>query len=192
MRTGAMRKLLKLFVPPLPGAATPAPAQPNPVQATKPLTPDQVAVYRAFLKHYLSEDFGLKGVLNIASTTTPFKADASELNGGCLKDFKLLNISGVHIFSDQFADMKDVRVVNASETARHGISDSKANTAIFREGLFTFSEVIFDRSHHYAAVSYSFELPMSGNSGTEIFKLDPGTWKPAHESILCTFTSWMA
>jgi len=191
MNTGAKRNLLKMLFPVLLVSAAAAQVQPRPAMAKKPLTPDQIAVYRAFLKQYLSEDSGSKGMLNIARTTTPFKAEASELNGGCLKDFKPLNVtSGVHAFTDQFADMKNVRVVNARETADHGISAPKASEAILQQGLLTFSEVIFDPTHQYAAVSYSFERPMWGNGGIEVFTLDHGVWKPTRRN--CTISSWMA
>lgn len=194
MNTGAMRNLLKLLVPALLVAAVTAQAQPQPVQATEPLTPDQVAVYHAFLRQYLSESerVGLKGVLNIAKTTTPFKPDSSDIKkGGCLNNFKPINTkTGAHTFTNQFADIKDVRVVNASETAHHGISNPKANKTILREGLLTFSEVIFDPTHQYAAASYSFESPWNRDSGTDIFKLDHGTWKPSHKSFYCLQSVW--
>ncbi len=191
MNTGAMRNSLKLLIPALLATAVAAHAHSKHPMATKPLTPDQVAVYRAFLDHYLSEDFGLKGMLNIAKTTTPFKADASDLNGGCLKDFTPLPVAtGVHAFTNQFAGLKNVRVVDARETTNHGISDPQTNTTIFHQGLFTFSEVAFDPTRHYAAISYSFERPGFGNSGTYVFKLDHGTWRPTLR--LCSGSGWSA
>lgn len=191
MNSGALRKLLKLVLPALLAATVAAQAQPKPVKATKPLTADQVAVYRAFLKHYMSQDSGTKSVLNIARTTTPFKPDSSDLKkGGCLKEFTPLpKPAGVHTFTNQFAGMKDVRLVDPAKhkfadpgvAIRHGVPVDKAVDAGLAAGLFTFSGVVFDPTHHYAAVGYTFYCGFTcGNGGTEVFKIDHGEWRPTH------------
>ena len=143
-----------------------------------------MSIYREFLVVY---NKGSKSALNIAQKTAPFQADENDLSG-CLKSFGKNNSRAVvtHAFQKQAFAHENARLVDSDthaisdpeEAMRQGKSVDSAVEAGFAAGLFTFSEIVFDRSHTHAAFSYSFVCGrLCGHGATVIFEFRDGKWK---------------
>jgi hypothetical protein len=164
------------------------PAQPK--LSTKPLTADQIAVYRAFLTDYQS---GSKSQLNVANITDPFQPDSDPMQSdgksgrdSCMKAFPShIGATEVHLLPNEFTSAK-VRLVDPTQHKLADPGDSirrpqdvdAAVEAGFAAALMTLSEVVFDGQHHLAAFSYSFVCGrLCGNGGTVIYELRNGRWR---------------
>jgi hypothetical protein len=171
---------------------------PKPRVSDAPLTSEQVAVYRAVLAVFLK---GSDRVLNLANITEPFDGtDAACVRGldaGAAKE----SASIIHKIAPSF--MADTKIVlvdpdrqqvtikendpqNLMRKAIDGhqkITDEQLDQSIksaFDTGLFTLSEIAFDREHLHAAVSYSFVCGgLCGNGDTLVLKKVGHSWKVA-------------
>jgi hypothetical protein len=164
------------------------------VKNTAPLSADEVAIYRAVLQQYISRD---PGSLSVSVETYPLDAESpmNQLSKGeCLHGIQLENLAG---FSRSFHDLttdvlpgknmklvdpkrqsKVVRANDPSKTIRGGRSVDSAVEEAFATGLFSVSEIAFDKEHHYAVVSYSFWCgSLCGNGSTVVFEKVGGEWK---------------
>jgi hypothetical protein len=174
---------------------------PKPSVSDTPLASEQIAVYRAVLGVYLK---GSDGVLNLANITEPLDgidtACARGLDAGVAKE----SASIVHriapstvadtkidlVDSDrQQATIKDNDPQNLMRKAiddHQKITDEQLDQSLkiaFGTGLFTLSEIVFDREHRRAAVSYSFVCGgLCGNGNTLVFKKVGHSWKVAKRS----------
>jgi hypothetical protein len=170
----------------------------KPRVSNAPLTSEQIAVYRAVLAVYLK---GSDRVLNLANITEPLdEADAACLRGldaGVAKG----SASVIHkIGPSLVADTKIVLVDpdRQQETIKENdpqslmmkaiddhqkITDEQLDQSIksaFDSGLFTLSEIVFDKEHRHAAVSYSFVCGgLCGNGNTLVLKKVGDSWKVA-------------
>ena len=163
-------------------------------KSTTPLSADEVAIYRAVLRQYVSHQ---AGSLNVSATTYPLDS-TSPINhvsdGECLKGITLENLDKVsRSFHDLSADVlpgKNTRLVDPSKqrkivtgndpdkTMREGKSVDTAVTDAFATALFSMSEIAFDKEHHYAVVSYRFWCgSLCGNGATLVFEKVGGEWK---------------
>jgi hypothetical protein len=172
------------------------PQKPQIVDA--PLTSDQIAVYRAVLAIYLK---GSHRVLNLANVTEPL----DEPDTACLKGLDAGVEKGLasvihRIGPSLVADLKIVLVdpdrqqetikendpQNLMKRAiddRQKITDEQLDQSIktaFDTGLFTLSEIVFDKEHRHAAVSYSFVCGgLCGHGNTLVLKKVGHIWKVA-------------
>lgn len=167
---------------------------PKPPVSDEPLTTEQIAVYRVVLKNYLK---GWDGALNLANMTEPF----DQLGKACLKGMRLGHatippmthklepslVSNTKIVlvdpERQEAAIKDNDPQNLMKKAMDGHDkvteqlDESLKQA-FQSGLFTLSEIVFDREHHRAAVAYRFVCGMlCGNGNTVVLKKEGQDWK---------------
>lgn len=178
MRSGRIGIIAMLFAanlfPQVRSTITPSP---------DPLTPEQMSIYRMFLNQYNN---GSKAILNIAQDTVPFDADEDDFSG-CMKTFarNSSHASIRHTFRVDAFEKQNARLVDPEKHAirdpgdaiGHGESVDSAVEAGFREGLFTFSEIVFNRSHTRAAFSYSFHCGrLCGHGETVIFEVTRGQW----------------
>jgi hypothetical protein len=161
-------------------------SSPKPIPSPDPLTAEQMSIYRQFLADY---DNGAKAVLNVAQITRTFEADDGDL-AGCMKTFNKDNSRAmiVHSFQQDSFPADKVRLVDPEKhvihdpgtAIRQGQSVDDAVKAGFAEGLFTFSEIVFDSTHTYAALDYSFHCgSLCGHGGTVVFHKVGEKWKKA-------------
>jgi hypothetical protein len=164
--------------------AAAAQSAPKPSLCPKPLTTEQISIYRAFLIDY---DNGSKDILNVAQTTGTFEADDGDLTG-CMKTFNKANSRALvtHNFqpdtfpidSVHLVDPETHQISDPGNAIREGQSVDDAVNAGFKAALFTLSEIVFDSSHTHAALNYTFHCgSLCGHGGTVVFIKVRGTWK---------------
>jgi len=163
----------------------------KPAVGTDTLTDEQLAVYRAVLRHYMK---GSRGKLNLSSETYPMKLDKD-----CAKGIKPEQTENevVHTFTAAAApnvilvdpkqqktkieqnDPQNLMKKAIDEGAK--ISERQIDESVelaFSTGLFSLSEIIFDKGHHHAIVSYSFHCGMLCGHGDDLVLIRTGsTWK---------------
>ena len=171
----------------------------KPVKSSAPLSADEVAIYKAVLRAYSGD----KDVnLNVAATTYPLDPDASTTGFDqpeCLKGIELENLSSTsnsyHELPADVLPSKTMRLVDPkrqakivhsndpSDTIRKGAPVKDAMVAAFSTGLFSMSEIAFDREHHFAAVRYTFWCgSLCAHGRTLVFENANGEWRDANRS----------
>ena len=197
-----MRQVLILFVLLTVSQLTVAQENaPKPTLSDVPLTSEQIAVYRALLTDYLKKS---TRVLNLASVTESLDvAGIDSADNTCLKGFGAEHeaVATVHRLSPQ--SLGDTRLVlvdpdrqqeaikdnDPQNLLRKAIDDHQKITdeqldqsikGAFRAGLFTLSEIAFDKAHRRAVVSYSFVCGMlCGHGNTLVLKKVGQSWRVA-------------
>lgn len=179
-------------------AAVAQESAPKPRVSDAPLTSEQIAVYRAVLGVYLK---GSDRVLNLANVTEPLDgADTACVRGldaGVVKGSASIvhriapaivaNTKIVLVDSDrQQATIKENDPQNLMRKAiddHQKITEEQLDQSIksaFDTGLFTLSEIAFDREHRRAAAGYSFVCGgLCGNGNTLVLKKVGHSWKVA-------------
>ncbi len=171
----------------------------KPVKVMTPLSADEVAIYRAVLQQYSSNE---GGNLQVSATTYPLNPE-SPTSGlaapDCLRGIQLENLSSVsHSFHELPPDVlpgkgmmlvdpkkqsKIVRSNDPSNTIREGKPVENAVKDAFATALFSMSEIAFDKEHHYAVVSFHFWCgSLCGNGSTIVFEKVDGIWRNAKRS----------
>jgi len=160
---------------------------------TAPLDTDGVAIYKAVIQQWNSDH---TTPLNVSAKTFPldttFSPEGSEC--GCWAGFSaksLLKAShSFHILTQGDVPEAGVRLVypnkqnaivaqnDPSVTMRAGRPVTEAVDSAFANGLFSMSEIVFDRDHQHALVSYAFHCgSLCGNGATLVFERVNGQWK---------------
>jgi hypothetical protein len=171
----------------------------KPVKSPTPLSADEIAIYKAVLRTYSGD----KEVnLNVAVTTYPLDPSASTTGFDqpeCLKGVELENLSSASkLYHELPADVlpsKGMRLVDPKRQAKIVRSNDPSNTirkgepvkdaveAAFSTGLFSMSEIAFDKGHHFAAVRYSFWCgSLCGDGRTLVFENVNGEWRNANRN----------
>ena len=61
---------------------------------------------------------------------------------------------------------------------RRTITIASLEWSVFASGMLSLSEIVFDRTHHHAVVSYAFVCGgLCGNGSTLILEKDGDSWK---------------
>ncbi len=165
---------------------------PAPTVSKKPLTEEQVGVYHDLLMSWMQDELT---TLNLAIETVPLKREGYEGIQDCLKDFdaepmppnvvhRFRAVDGWHIGGDKLrlvvGDLQNQEVEkndpwNGIKNGK-SIEDSVRNG--FNHGLFTFSEIQFDKKHERAILTYRFYCGrLCGNGGTVVLTKKDGVWK---------------
>ena len=161
----------------------------KPTKASAPLTPDEVAIYQAILSEQNTKE---SSPLNVAETTVPFAVGS--LTHDCLQDIKLDNVPAAshsfHELTEEVVSKTNARLVDPKKhskiarandpdkTMREGKSVKDAVQGAFATGLFSMSEIAFDKEQRYAVVSYGFWCgALCGHGGTVLFKKVNGAWR---------------
>jgi hypothetical protein len=156
---------------------------------TNPFSADEVAIYRGILERCNSNS---RGLLNVSNRTFPIDRDLSDC--GCLKGIEPQTIvSAAHSFRILTGDVlggNNIRLVDANKQAvivqsndpnnsiREGKSVKTAVNRAFSTGLFSMSEIAFDKEQQRALVSYSFVCgSLCGSGGVWLFEKVDGAWK---------------
>lgn len=149
------------------------------------MTDDEVAVYQTFLRMYTS---GTES-LNLANRTTP----ADMVDDHCLKGIDWQDLASLRkrsrllspdVVKDGRVNLVDpvsqtaaVKSHDPGRTIPSGQSIDEAVRMAFEAGLLQVSEIIFDRTHQHALLSYSFNCGMlCGHGGAIIFIKVRGRW----------------
>ncbi|MGD0791531.1 MAG: hypothetical protein ABR920_07145 [Terriglobales bacterium] len=158
------------------------------------MSEDEVAIYRAVIQSWVSDD---PTSLNVSARTFPL--DESSPSSGvseceCLKGIQVESLlSAFHSFHYLTPDAlprRNMRLVDADKQAIIVARNDPGNIIgkgkplegavrnAFATGLFSMSEIAFDREHRHALVSYSFSCgSLCGNGATFVFEKVGGEWK---------------
>jgi hypothetical protein len=171
--------------------------KPKPVLSKELMTSEQIEIYRAVLKNYTD---GKIASLNLANVTRPFLPEGSFASPGkdCLRDIEIpksaetpvihhldpaVALTSKMVLVDPGKQGKKVRENDPGKTiedAHKPLSDADVANAVatgFNNGLFTFSEILFNKNHTRAALQYSFVCgSLCGHGGTVILKMRDGKW----------------
>jgi len=154
------------------------------------LSADEVAVYQAVLHQWNSNAH----TLNVANRTFPLDALSSNSSCECLRNVDVQSLASAshsfHYLTQTVFPESNVRLVDPDEqltTVRRndphsgmavGKSVERAVKDAFASGLFSLSEIAFDREHHLALVSYGFVCgSLCGNGGRLLLEKVDGVWK---------------
>ena len=185
---------LNLILGPL-AVAAPQDEAPKPKVSNQLLTTEQVAVYRALIEDYSN---GTNSPLNIAERTYPLDESDKACLKGSLKRSEssvpiihqidstlLVNRKFVLVDPDQQAELikkNDPQKILMNHTDENKVPsptelDNSVNRA-FATGLFTLSEILFDKKHQRAVVAYSFACGMlCGHGSTLVLRRVGSGWK---------------
>lgn len=164
-------------------------------ETLRPLRPDEIAIYRAVLDQWRE---GENITVHLAEVTNPLTKDDASSVQECGRGFKLdrAPIGLVHRFTledvEKLGPKGTVILVNAEQGGqevekndpRQGITQGKTiDDAVrngFAHGLFTLSEIVFDRGHAHAVVTYGFVCGwLCGHGNTLLMELKNGKWTRA-------------
>ncbi len=169
---------------------------PKPKISDEPLTADQIAVYRTVLQEYTK---GSDGALNLANRTEPL--ERSELDEECIKGIepelktpvpvvhKLPSVAFgpkiVEVDSDrqeqQVKENDPQKLLKSAIDDHEPVTNKQLDNSVrkaFETGLFSLSEIEFDKQHTRAVVAYSFVCGgLCGNGNTLVLKKVGQKWK---------------
>jgi hypothetical protein len=166
----------------------------KPTKNATPLSADEIAIYKALLRQYASDE---SGSLNVSAKTYALDPESQRnglKNSECLKGIQLDNLSGVsHTYHELTPDVlpgKNMKLVDAQKqakivhgndpdkTMREGKAVDSAVKEAFATALFSMSEIAFDRDQRHAVVSYRFWCgALCGNGATLVFEKAGNEWK---------------
>jgi hypothetical protein len=161
-----------------------------------PLTSKQLAIYRVVLVNYLK---GSGRVLNLANITEPFDEPDTACVPGLDSRVAKRSASTVHRIASSFVAGTKITLVDSSRQQatikesdpqnlmrkalddHQKITDEQLDQSVksaFDTGLFTLSEIAFDREHRRAVLSYSFVCGrLCGNGNTLVLRKVRHNWK---------------
>lgn len=197
MRTSGQIVLTLLFI-----AMAAGENQPKPRLSKDPLTAEQVAIYRAVLVQYVENDSS--AALNIADATEPFSwpDDQKECSKGLSMEAAtrppiVHRLSPAVVLGPKMVLVDPERqgrlvkqndpqkLVHKAIDQHEPVSDKDLDESVqraFSTGLFTFSEILFDKSHQHAILQYSFWCgSLCGNGKTLVIKKSEGKWRVEKE-----------
>jgi hypothetical protein len=134
--------------------------EPKPVLSQDPLTAEQIAVYRAMLADYTKgEDVALNIQEDVAAQAQPTPTPiVHRMDPSVALNAKMVLVDP----QQQAAIVKKndpqnlvMKVIDSHEPVSDSDLDKSINTA-FSTGLFTCSEIIFNKKHTRAILEYSF------------------------------------
>jgi len=167
--------------------------EPKPKVSNKPLTAEQLGVYRAVLGRWMAEEMP---AINLAIQTTPLEKTGAFGDEDCEKGLDLEPASPtlVHRFRqqdlaqlgptrtftlvDKDRQEQEVRNNDPEKTIGGGRTIDDAVRNGFAHGVATLSEIRFDKGHKHAIVSYGFICgSLCGNGGTVVLEKVDGEWR---------------
>jgi hypothetical protein len=166
----------------------------KPVRNKNPLSADDVAIYEEILERWNSKS---RSPLNVSNRT--FRLDRGLSDCDCLKGIEPQSIENAansfHILTGDVLGRKSIRFVDAGKQAvvihsndpdnpiREGKRVEAAVNEAFSTGLFSVSEIAFDKEHRRALVSYSFVCgSLCGSGGVWLFEKVDGLWKKSEHA----------
>jgi hypothetical protein len=168
---------------------------PKPKVSDAPLTSEQVAIYRAVLSTYLK---GSDRVLNLANITELLDRTDTECFKGLNLEAALGTTAFIHrigpelmvdkiVLVDPDRQQGTIKENDPEKLMRKVIDDheqitdeqlDKSLERAFSSGLFTLSEIAFDKEHRRAVVSYGFVCgALCGHGNLLVLKKVGHNWK---------------
>jgi len=161
----------------------------KPARSANPFGTDDMAIYLSVLERWNS---GSRGPSNVSNRTYPIEREISDC--GCLKGIELQSIANAaksfRVLTNGLLGGKNIRLVDAGRQAmivqdndpgksmREGVSVPAAVSRAFSTGLFSMSEIAFDKDHRRGLVSYRFVCgSLCGSGGIWLFEKVDGVWK---------------
>jgi hypothetical protein len=180
--------------------STAAQDPPKPQVSKDPLTAEQIAVYRAVLQDYTN---GSRSPLNVANRTEPLEKSELFSDKSCVKGLEFESpdnaVAVVHqidpvaapskkfVLVDPDIQQKKIEENDPQKLMKRAIDDREkvskrqvddSVTQAFATGLFTLSEIVFDKQHGRAVLSYSFVCGgLCGHGNTLILKKVGKEWR---------------
>ena len=164
----------------------------KPKISDKPLTAEQLAVYRSVLGNWME---GEVSTLNLSIQTTPLRSEGPLGEEDCAKglDLEPAQPGVIHRFRvqdlpqlgsknivlvDPEKQRKEVADNDPERTIHDGKSIEDAVSNGFAHGLVTLSEIHFSKDHKLAIVSYGFFCgSLCGNGGTVVLEKTDAGWR---------------
>jgi hypothetical protein len=170
----------------------------EPLKRGDELGADEIAIYRAILPSPILPARKESGArINLANKTYPLSlhpgAACMCFRGIDLESFDRASRS-YHELPEYLLPGKDVRLADPEEHVKivrkndperdhPGKSLDQAVDDAFATGLFSISEIAFDKEHRRAVVSYSFVCgSLCGNGKTLVFEKVNGEWKETDQT----------
>lgn len=169
---------------------------PNPTMSDEPLTTEQLAIYQVVIRTYRKRD---SRAMNLANRTDPLQRTEGSSDLGCVQGIKPGSPRVVHRISDATAlgpalllidpDRQQEQInrndpqnfIKRAIDKHQKVTNQELDDSIkkaFETGLFTLSEIAFDKNHRYAVVAYSFVCGgLCGNGETLVLRKVGQTWK---------------
>jgi hypothetical protein len=164
----------------------------KPKVSDKPLTAEQISVYRAVLGNWME---GEVTSINLSNQTVPVEPSGPMGDAECATglDLETAPKAAVHRFRaqdlaalgsdkivlvDPDSQRKQVAENDPEKTIRDGKSIEDAVSNGFAHGLVTLSEIRFTRDRKLAVVSYGFYCgSLCGNGGTVVLEKTDAGWR---------------
>jgi hypothetical protein len=176
----------------LASASSPAPS-PQSIENKSPLNADETEIYTTVVQEWVADP---AASLNVANRTLPLDATADSaalINCACESEIApetLLKASlSFHRLTPGVLP-KQVRLVDPEKQGARvhasdphtgvgqGKSVEEAVTNAFANGLFSVSEIAFDKEHRHALLRFSFVCgSLCGSGNTVLFERVRGRWK---------------
>ncbi len=155
------------------------------------LATDEIAVYNAFLALVANP----QSTINLSVRTFPLDLSFPFKSNGCVNDL-ILDIpkesKRVHVFTSRIFPRQNLRFVDPEKqqqiieqndpmvTIQEGKTVDRAVKDAFSNGLFSVSEIAFDKEHKHAVMQYRFDCgALCGNGATVVFENNGGEWRKA-------------
>jgi hypothetical protein len=168
----------------------------KPSKSTESPTADEIVIYREVLRQFAPDDSGAAGTVNVSVATYP--VDPNDPNDGLSCSFPdgiqpanlatasrafhelpqdVLPNKMTHLV-DPKKQAKMVHNNDPSKTIREGKSVALALKDAYVTALLSLSEIVFDKEHTHAMVSYRFWCgSLCGSGKTLIFEKVGNEWK---------------
>jgi hypothetical protein len=171
----------------------------KPKLSKNPLTAEQLAVYQTFLRFYTNDS---DNVLYVADTTEWLDISDVKHDADCSQSFGQMEfdspkqtdptihtldhnlaVDGHIALVDSAGQSEKVKQNDPSKTMREGKSVDRAVNDAFASGLLTLSEIVFDKDHGKAVMSYSFFCgKLCGNGAVVLLKRVGRKWRVTKQS----------
>ena len=168
----------------------------------KLLSDEQLSVYRDFLKVWRP---AMVETLNISTQTESLEHTSADGEILCMNGFdaETMTENVLHRFTaadssklasvginlvDRDAQLKEVETFDPMNGVQKGESVETAVRNGYNHGLFSFSEIQFDKTHERAVLTYSFYCGQQcGSGGTVVLSHSTGMWL-----VVSQCQQWMA
>lgn len=164
--------------------------EPKLKMSDKPMTADQLSVYRVILHGWMDDG---KHSIHLSMATTPLdraemgvadcekRLDLEELDATLIHRFRTEDLPQLGSNKIELVDPeKQAQEVADNDPEKHIGKESSIGAAVrngFNHGLVTLSEIRFDKSHTHAIVWYGFTCGrLCGNGGDVLLEKKHGVW----------------
>jgi hypothetical protein len=129
-----------------------------------PLTAEQVDIYRAVLKYY-PKDSG--DMLNVSDTTVPLEVSGRSFDKVCVEGIEA---------EQPLGPVPEAHKLSPSVLVGTKMKFVEPEPQENRIRVFTLSEIIFDKPHEHAIVSYSFGYSSCASGAILVLEWDGHGW----------------